>query len=59
MNTTTTPTSDDYNQGFRDGIAYAQRLEDESAVLEFIFGSKKREDLSEKQQRIADRMLKK
>ncbi len=56
MNTTTTPTpfeneTEDYKRGFRDGVKYMQDMEDEAAILEVIFGSKTREDLSERQLR--------
>lgn len=58
MNTTTAPESE-YQRGFRDGIEYIDRLDDEIAVMSVIFGSKPEtteDDLSPRQLKMLRRM---
>lgn len=55
MHTTTTPS--DYDRGFRDGIAHMQQLEDEAAILDVIFSSKTRDDLSRRQIKLLDKCV--
>lgn len=60
MNTTTTPTdgdsfateSEDFKRGYRAGIKYMERMDDEIALLGRIFGAKEDEDLSPRQMKM-------
>lgn len=56
MSTTTTPESDDYKRGFRDGVEYMERFDDEMKIIDVILGNLTREDLSPRQLKMMDSM---